>query len=239
MNDLPLRLEPAIDTWVFDLDNTLYPASHSLFPQIDTRIRGYIANHLNLSLDDAYRLQKQYYREYGTTLRGLMNLHGTDPHDFLSFVHRIDHSVLHPSPRLDAALAALPGRKLIFTNGTTDHAQRVLERLGIARHFEAIFDIVAAEFIPKPEVQPYRTLAERFGVHLPTAAMVEDLERNLVPAAQLGMTTVWVKQDDHPDHQFIVTPTSQPAHVHYATVDLIHWLEQVVDTAPPHQPSCR
>ena len=231
-------LPSEIETWVFDLDNTLYPAEHSLFPQIDKRIRAYISDHLGLSLDEAYRLQKHYYREYGTTLRGLMSVHGTDPNEFLLYVHDIDHSVLAPSPRLDAALGTLPGRKLVFTNGSRAHAERVLERLGVSTHFFAIFDIVDADFIPKPEVPPYQMLGKRFDVRFEHAAMIEDLERNLVPAANLGMTTVWIKQEEHPDKKFLDTPPQNPSHVHHITGDLIQWLEQTVDSDPQLKPSC-
>ena len=234
----PPLIASSVDTWVFDLDNTLYPAVHSLFPQIDERIRCYIARHLDLDQDAAYRLQKTYYREYGTTLRGLMSVHGTDPNDFLDFVHDIDHSVLQPDPRLSAAIASLPGRKLIFTNGSYQHAVRVMERLDVTRHFEDIFDIVAADFIPKPQMQPYEKLATRFNITLNKSVMIEDLERNLVPAAQLGMTTVWFKQEEHPDlHVLGVTPANPP-HVHHITEDLIQWLEQVVDSDPSLKPSC-
>ncbi len=212
-----------IAVWVFDLDNTLYPAASSLFPQIDRRMRAFIADRLDLDLDSAFRLQKDYYRTYGTTLRGLMENHGTDPGDFLAYVHDIDHGVLAPWPALDAALSGLPGRKLIHTNGSGEHAARVLERLGIARHFEAIFDIVAAAYVPKPQPEPYRRMVERYGIAPRTAAMVEDLQRNLAPAALMGMTTVWVRQDDHPDTPDVASDLS---HVHHITDDLPSWLAQ-------------
>ena len=227
-----------VATWVFDLDNTLYPADHSLFPQIDVRIRAYIAEHLSLTLDDAFRLQKQYYREYGTTLRGLMEVHNTDPLDFLRFVHKIDHSVLKPDFRLDAVLDALSGQKLVFTNGSRDHAEQVLLHLGIGRHFDGIFDIVDADFIPKPNLQPYRMIGERFQINFSQTVMVEDLERNLVPAAQLGMTTVWVKQDHHPDLPFLSVTPDNPTHVDYTIRDLSEWLEHVVDSDPELKSSC-
>ncbi len=238
MKLIPPHMPSQIETWVFDLDNTLYPAAHSLFPQIDTRIRAYIANHLDMELDEAYRLQKHYYREYGTTLRGLMSVHDVNPHDFLSYVHDIDHSVLDPSPRLSAALGALPGRKLIFTNGSHEHAERVLARLDIAQHFQAIFDIVDADFIPKPDIRPYQMLGTRFDVQFNHAAMVEDLERNLQPAADLGMATVWIKQDEHPDRNFVEAPPQNSSHIHHITGDLIVWLEQMVDSDPRLKPSC-
>jgi putative hydrolase of the HAD superfamily len=212
-----------IDAWVFDLDNTLYPASCSLFPQIDLRMRQFIATHLSLPLDEAFRLQKLYYRDYGTTLRGLMLRHGIEPAAFLDFVHEVDCGVLEPSPRLDAALDRLPGRKVIFTNGSEKHAANVLARLGLARHFDGIFDIKAADYVPKPDPETYRRMVARHAIRPERAAMFEDIHRNLVPAAAIGMTTVWVKEDHHPDF-----PDGQPAeigHVHHVTHDLAEWLE--------------
>ena len=223
----PDRLPPAqVETWVFDLDNTLYPASCSLFPQIDVRMRHFIAERLGLGLDQAFALQKSYYRQFGTTLRGLMLMHGIEPEAFLAYVHDIDHSVLEAAPRLDAALAGLAGRKLIFTNGSQPHAVAVLERLGIARHFEGIFDIVASRFVPKPQPEGYDALIRRFAFDPRRAAMVEDIHRNLAPAAQLGMTTVWVRQDDHPDFKVVIQDDDDLSHVDHVIDDLPHWLEQ-------------
>lgn len=214
-----------VEQWVFDLDNTLYPASASLFPQIDVRMRAFIAERLGLSLDEAFRLQKRYYKEFGTTLRGLMLVNGLEPDAFLDYVHDIDHTVLDLSPRLDAALAALPGRKLIFTNGTESHAEKVLARLGVGRHFEAIFDIAAAGYIPKPSPESYRLMLNRHGLAAARAAMVEDLHRNLAPAAAIGMTTVWVRQADHPDALLTLGDDGDLSHVHHVTENLPEWLE--------------
>lgn len=222
----PRRLD-RIDTWVFDLDNTLYPAASSLFPQIDVRMRRFIAERLGLPLDEAFALQKRYYREFGTTLRGLMLVHGLEPAAFLDYVHDIDHSVLDAAPRLDAALAALPGRKLIFTNGTETHAAKVLDRLGVARHFEVVFDIAAAAFVPKPDPECYATMVARHRLDARASAMVEDIHRNLAPAAAIGMTTVWVRQADHPDEAVIRQNESDLGHVHFVTDDLEAWLEEV------------
>jgi putative hydrolase of the HAD superfamily len=216
-----------IDTWVFDLDNTLYPASSSLFPQIDVRMRRFIAERLNLPMDEAFALQKRYYREFGTTLRGLMLVHKIEPDAFLSFVHDIDCTVLDRAPRLDQALATLPGRKLIFTNGSERHAENVLDRLGIARHFDGIFDIRAARFIPKPQPECYRLMVERHAVDPRAALMVEDLHRNLRPAAAIGMTTLWVREDGHPDTEVLGQESGDLGHVHHITDDLAHWLEHV------------
>lgn len=218
---------PPIETWVFDLDNTLYPASSSLFPQIDVRMRRFIADRLHLSLDEAFALQKRYYREFGTTLRGLMLVHGIEPDAFLSFVHDIDHSVLAAAPRLDAALARLEGRKLIFTNGSEHHAENVLARLGIERHFEGIFDIKAAHFIPKPQPECYQTMILRHGVDPRSALMVEDIHRNLRPAAAIGMTTLWVREDGHPDTEVLRQDDGDLSHVHHITDDLAGWLEGI------------
>lgn len=231
MHDIPARPPlSALETWVFDLDNTLYPAASSLFPQIDVRMRQFIAQSLGLDLDQAYVLQKRYYREFGTTLRGLMTVNGMEPSAFLDYVHDIDHTVLDRAPALDAALARLPGRKLIFTNGSHRHAEKVLARLGIERHFDGIFDIVAAGFVPKPQPQCYDLMVRRFAFDPRAAAMVEDIHRNLAPAAALGMTTVWVRQDDHPDVKVLNQDAGDLDHVHHVVEDLTHWLEQVAAT---------
>lgn len=206
-----------VEAWVFDLDNTLYPHHLNLWQQVDERIRLYIERLLNLAKDDAFRLQKDYYRRYGTTLRGLMLEHGLQPDDFLDFVHEIDHSPLEPNPQLGAALEKLPGRKLILTNGTRKHADVVMRRLAIDEHFEDVFDIEAAELEPKPSPQTYERFLVHHGVDPKKAAMFEDLARNLATPHSLGMTTVLVipegtrevlredwelegRDDDHVDH---------------------------------------
>lgn len=215
-----------VEAWVFDLDNTLYPASSSLFPQIDVRMRQFIAERLNMPLDEAFRLQKHYYREFGTTLRGLMLVHGLEPSAFLDYVHDIDHTALDAAPLLDQALERLPGRKVIFTNGTERHAEKVLDRLGIARHFDGIFDIAGAQYIPKPQPECYQSMVARFGIDPHVSAMVEDIHRNLVPAAAIGMTTVWVNEEFHPDFQVAGQDISDLGHVHHITDDLVRWLAQ-------------
>jgi putative hydrolase of the HAD superfamily len=181
-----------IETWVFDLDNTLYPHHLNLWEQVDMRIRDYIANFLKLTHDEAFRLQKDYYLRYGTSMRGLMTEHGMDPDEFLAFVHEIDHSPLTPNPALGNAIEKLPGRKLILTNSTRAHANAVLQRLEIDRHFEDVFDIVAGELEPKPLAQTYDRFLARHGVDPARAAMFEDLARNLEVPHRLGMTTVLV-----------------------------------------------
>jgi putative hydrolase of the HAD superfamily len=181
-----------VDTWVFDLDNTLYPHHLNLWQQVDERIRDYIADFLKVTHEEAFRVQKDYYKRYGTSMRGLMNEHGMKPDDFLDFVHQIDHSPLTPNAALGAAIERLPGRKLILTNGTRRHADAVLARLELDRHFEDVFDIIAAELEPKPSPQTYDRFLAAHGVDAGTAAMFEDLARNLTVPHALGMTTVLV-----------------------------------------------
>ena len=192
----PARTSPRafahVETWVFDLDNTLYPRHLNLWQQVDDRIRDYIADFLKVSRDEAFRVQKDYYRRYGTSMRGLMTEHGMNPDDYLAFVHHIDHSPLEPNPALGAAIEQLPGRKLILTNGTRKHADAVMRRLAIHQHFEDVFDIVAAELQPKPSPQTYDRFLARHGVDPKRAAMFEDLARNLAVPHALGMATVLV-----------------------------------------------
>ncbi len=181
-----------IETWVFDLDNTLYPHDLNLWQQIDDRIRAYVSDFLKVSADEAFRVQKDYYKRYGTTMRGLMAEHGLNPDDFLDFVHKIDHSPLEPNPALGDALERLPGRKLILTNGTKKHADAIMQRLEVHTHFEDVFDIVAAELEPKPSQRTYESFLKRHDVDPAKAAMFEDLARNLEVPHTLGMTTVLV-----------------------------------------------
>ena len=188
----PARGFDVVETWVFDLDNTLYPHHLNLWQQVDDRIRAYVSDFLKVSADEAFRVQKDYYRRYGTTMRGMMTEHGMRSDDFLDFVHQIDHSPLEPNPALGDAIEKLPGRKVILTNGTRRHADAVLARLGIERHFQDVFDIIAAELEPKPSPQTYDRFLEALKIEAATAAMFEDLARNLAVPHALGMTTVLV-----------------------------------------------
>ncbi len=181
-----------VTDWVFDLDNTLYPHHSNLFSQIDVRMTAYVSELLSLPRDEARKLQKELYREYGTTLAGLIQRHGIDSDDFLQKVHDIDYTWLVPDPTLGAAIHQLPGRKFIFTNGNRSHAERAARQLGILDHFDDIFDIVAAELTPKPARQTYERFAALHAVTGPKAVMFEDLARNLSVPKSLGMTTVLV-----------------------------------------------
>ncbi|WP_083202480.1 pyrimidine 5'-nucleotidase [Stappia indica] len=185
-----LRVFTGVEAWVFDLDNTLYPASSDLFSQIDARISDYIARHLGLAAEEARLKQKAFYRDYGTTLRGLMIEHEIEPDAFLEYVHDIDYSPVLPNPDLGKAIAQLPGKKYIFTNGDRPHAERTAARLGISEHFDDIFDIVAAGLLPKPNLETYNRFLEKTGVSPARAAMFEDLARNLQVPHKLGMRSV-------------------------------------------------
>jgi putative hydrolase of the HAD superfamily len=208
-----------VEVWIFDLDNTLYSPRHNLFAQIDRRMSEFIADYLSIDVAEAKRLQKDHFRRHGTTLRGLMNEHAMAPDAFLDYVHDIDLGPLPPNRPLREALSRLRGRKLIFTNATRAHAERVTRHLEIDEFFEDIFDIVDADYLPKPDRRPYEKLLERYDVRPERAAMIEDIARNLEPAAALGMTTALLP---HPNQW--AKAGADGAHVHHLVDDLADWL---------------
>ena len=216
--------------WVFDLDNTLYPHHLNLWQQVDDRIRAYVADFLKVSKDEAFRVQKDYYKRYGTTMRGLMTEHGMTPDDYLEFVHQIDHSPLVPDPALGAALEKLPGRKLILTNGTRKHADAVMKKLAVHEHFEDVFDIVAAELEPKPSKTTYERFLKLHNVDPRKAAMFEDLARNLEAPHALGMVTVLVVPEAQREvfREGWELEGRDAPHVDYVTDDLAAFLEGIV-----------
>lgn len=211
-----------VDYWIFDLDNTLYPSDSDLFAQIDQRMGEFISNLLKIEWSQAKIVQKKYFHKYGTTLRGLMLEYDMDPADFLNYVHNIDLTPIQPDPALGRALAALPGKKFVYTNGTVDHARRVLQRLGVVRHFDDIFDIIASDYIPKPDPVPFAVFVDRFDIAPRRAVMIEDMATNLVPAAKLGMSTVLVKS--HHDGR---PGDGEVDHVEHFTDRLTPWLDRV------------
>jgi len=218
-----------VETWVFDLDNTLYPHHLNLWQQVDDRIREFIADFLKVAHEDAFRIQKDYYKRYGTTMRGLMTEHGLKPDAFLDYVHRIDHSPLTPDRALGTALENLPGRKLILTNGTRQHADAVMRRLEIDAHFDGVFDIVAAELEPKPLAQTYDRFLARHGVDPHKAAMFEDLARNLAVPHALGMITVLVVPEKTREvfREGWELEGREASHVDYVTDDLAGFLAAI------------
>lgn len=210
--------------WVFDLDNTIYPAHCDLFAQIDQRMGDFIARFFGVDFAEAKRIQKGFFHSHGTTLRGLMTEHEMEPADFLDYVHEIDLSPIPQDTRLAEALTRLPGRKFIFTNGTRRHAERITSHMEIDHHFEGIFDIVDSDYLPKPHQTPYETFIGRHGIDPTSAAMFEDIARNLVPAAALGMTTVWVPNPAH-----WAGDGAEGDHVHHIAEDLGAWLLAALD----------
>jgi putative hydrolase of the HAD superfamily len=219
-----------VDTWVFDLDNTLYSAHANIFGQVDVRIKDFVARLLNVDQDEAYRIQKDLYRRYGTSLRGLMTEYGISADAFLDYVHDIDHSILDPDPVLAEAIGRLPGRRFIMTNGTRAHATKTADRLGITAHFDDIFDIVAADLIPKPNEITYTSFFALHGIAPERAAMFEDLSRNLVVPHGVGMKTVLVlPQGELPlfRETWELEGRSEP-HIDFATDDLAGFLGEVL-----------
>jgi putative hydrolase of the HAD superfamily len=210
-----------IETWIFDLDNTLYPASCNLFAEAEARMADFIVSELRLSstIEEAHALRRRFFLDHGTTLRGLMLEHEVDPDHFLDYVHEIDLSPVPPNPRLVAAITALPGRKFVFTNGTEAYAGRVLGRIGLTGHFIAIHDIVACDYLPKPDPSGYEVLIERYDIDPRAALMVEDMARNLAPAAALGMTTAWVKGTADWARE-----SAEADHIHHVVDELAPWL---------------
>lgn len=209
--------------WIFDLDNTLYATSTGLYDQIDRRMGDYIAQTLDLSPARARRVQKDYYHRYGTTLRGLRERHNIDAAHFMDFVHDIDHDVLVPDAALERALAAAGRRRFVFTNGSLSHAERVLAALGIAHLFDGIFDMAHADYMPKPEPAAYEAMFAHFGISGRRALMVDDMKRNLKPAAERGVYTVWLKTD-YPWASLSVDE-ARPPYVHAEIEALVPFLE--------------
>lgn len=213
-----------IRNWIFDLDNTLYPHGARLFEQVDRRITAYVGRVFNVDRDEAYRIQKGFFHTRGTTLSGLMAEHGVDPHEYLADVHDIEMDVLEENAPLAAAIAKLPGRKIIFTNADLPYAQKVLARLGLGESFEAIHDVHALNYRPKPEPWAYQHLCDTYGLDPAESLFAEDMARNLKPAKDIGMTTLWVNNGSEQ------TPNETHEHVDFTTDDITHWLEEILES---------
>ncbi len=213
----------SIRNWIFDLDNTLYPADINLFAQIDARMTAYIGDLLGVEPVEAHRIQKGYFLGHGTTLAGLMREHEVDPYHFLAFVHDIEMDVLEENAPLAAAIARLPGRKLVFTNGDAPYATKVLARLGLGGSFEAIHDVHAMELVPKPAASAYAGLCAAFGLDPTVSLFADDMARNLTPAKAIGMTTLWV---DNGSEQ---TADTARDHIDFTTHDVTAWLHAILE----------
>lgn len=221
-----------VDTWVFDLDNTLYPSDAMVWPQVDERITLYVMRLYGLDALSARALQKYFYHRYGTTLKALMVEEGVDPHDFLDFAHDIDHSTIKLDESLGAAIERLPGRKLILTNGSRRHAENVAGKLGILDHFDDVFDIAAADFIPKPERVTYERFLKAHGVEPTRSALFEDIARNLAVPHDLGMATVLVvPRIVDPYREAFEQEAVQEPHIDHITDDLAGFLRTCVQPA--------
>jgi putative hydrolase of the HAD superfamily len=227
---LPVRSLSHVTDWVFDLDNTLYPRACNLWAEIDRNITRYVMDVTRLDFEAARSLQKGYYRDFGTTLNGLMQRHSIDPDHFLRAVHAIDYSPVLAHPELVAAIATLPGRKFILTNADTGHAEAVLARLGCPHLFDGVFDIKAMNYVPKPNEAAYAGFLLRHGIDPTRAAMFDDLEKNLVVPHANGMATVQVIAAagfvDEEVEAWELLHEPQP-HVHYLTDDLAGFLRNL------------
>ena len=208
-----------VDTWVFDLDETLYPADAAVMSQVIEKMTDWVMREFDMDRAAAHQLQQHYYLTHGTTLNGLIvNNQVQDLHAFLDFVHDVDHSVITPDPVLADHIAALDGRRLVYTNGSLKHAEAVIERLGLTGLFDDLFDIQASDFTPKPHREGFERFNTRYGIRPAGTAMFEDSVRNLETAAEIGFTTVLV----HPPADGVLgeagaPPLVHPPHIHYAS----------------------
>ncbi|MEO1292425.1 MAG: pyrimidine 5'-nucleotidase [Pseudomonadota bacterium] len=212
-----------VETWIFDLDNTLYPAECRLFDQIDKRMTGFIADALDLSAAEADGLRTTYWHRYGTTLAGLMQEHGIAPGDFLSHVHDIDLAHVEPDRPLQTAIDALPGRKVVYTNGSREHGERVTAQLGLRTSFEAIYGIEDSRYYPKPQREAFEHVLSHSGIEPTRSAMIEDTARNLLVPHDLGMRCIWVPTTDEKARE-----GAEGEHVHHIAEDLTEFLSRII-----------
>ncbi|TPG20916.1 pyrimidine 5'-nucleotidase [Sphingomonas koreensis] len=218
------RLDP-IRNWIFDLDNTLYPASADLFAQVDARIGAYVADRFGVDAAEARRIQKGYFHAHGTTLAGLMAEHGVDPHDYLAAVHDVELDVIESNAPLAAAIARLPGEKYVFTNADAAYAGRVLDRLGLGESFAGVHDVHACSYVPKPHPDAYAGMCAAFGIEPRKSLFADDMARNLAPAKAIGMTTLWI---DNGSEQ---SPGDDRSFIDFTTGDLTRWLHDQLEMA--------
>jgi len=221
---MQINLKKNIETWIFDLDNTLYSADSGIFQQVGILMGEFVAKHLKVNIKEAKEIQRKYYKEHGTTLRGLMDNHSIDPDTFLDEVHRLDYSIVQPNYELNKSLKKINGKKYIFTNANKQHADKILEKLKIANLFDGIYDIKMANYIPKPEIQTYEKLIETYNIEPDKTIMFDDIAKNLVPASKKGFTTVWI---DVGHENFSDDIASSKKFLNYQTSVLSNWLNLV------------
>jgi putative hydrolase of the HAD superfamily len=211
-----------IKYWIFDLDNTLYSGDTKVFDQVDKKMSKFISEKLNVSLEEAKKIQKNYFHEYNTTLNGMIKNHEIDANEFLEFVHDVDLDFLKEDKLLKQEISNLNGKKFIFTNGSKAHAANVTKRIGIEKLFDGVFDIVESDFIPKPSIEPYKKIIEKFKIEPQYSIFIEDIARNLKPAHELGMKTVWIKNDEPWAAKF-----SDSGFINYKTDNLAKFLKEI------------
>ena len=211
-----------IKYWIFDLDNTLYSGDTKVFDQVDKKMSKFISEKLNVSLEEAKKIQKNYFHEYNTTLNGMIKNHEIDANEFLEFVHDVDLDFLKEDKLLKQEISNLNGKKYIFTNGSKAHAANVTKRIGIEKLFDGVFDIVESDFIPKPSIEPYKKIIEKFKIEPQYSIFIEDIARNLKPAHELGMKTVWIKNDEPWAAKF-----SDSGFINYKTDNLAKFLKEI------------
>jgi putative hydrolase of the HAD superfamily len=211
-----------IKYWLFDLDNTLYSGDTKVFDQVDKKMSLFISKKLNVSTEEAKKIQKNYFHEYNTTLNGMIKNHEINAEEFLEFVHDVDLNFLKEDLDLRKELANLTGKKYIFTNGSKAHASNVTKRIGIENLFDGVFDIVESDFIPKPSIEPYKRIIQKYGLDPQYCIFIEDIARNLKPAYELGMKTVWIKNDEPWAAKF-----SNENFINYKTDNLTEFLRRI------------
>ena len=217
-----MKIFKSIKYWIFDLDNTLYSGKTKVFEQVDKKMSKYISEKLNVSIEEARKIQKSYFYEYNTTLNGMIKNHKINANEFLDYVHDINIDFLKKDTKLSEELGKLNGKKIIFTNGSKKHAINVTERIGIDQHFDDIFDIVESDFIPKPSMEPYKKLVEKHKIDPKLSVLVEDIARNLKPAYEMGMKTVWIENDEPWASKY-----SNGDFVNFKTNDLSEFLKKI------------
>ena len=218
------NLTSKIDNWIFDLDNTLYSADSGIFQQVHKLMGKFIKNYLNIETKKANELQRKYYKEHGTTLRGMMDNHGVDPDYFLSEVHKLDYSIVGSNNKLNMELKKLNGKKIIYTNANMEHVLNVLERIELSNCFDHVFDIKMANYIPKPQLTPYNHIVKKFDLNPSKSAMFDDIAKNLVPAKNVGFSSVWI---DHGYENFTDDIKNSEKYLDYKTKDLSLFLDKV------------
>ena len=212
----------SIKFWIFDLDNTLYAGKTKVFEQINKRMSKYISEKLNVSVEQAKKIQKKYFYEYNTTLNGMIKNHKIDANEFLEFVHDINIDFVKEDPELKKELKLLEGKKFIFTNGSKKHALNVTKKIGINQYFDDIFDIIDSNFVPKPAMEPYKKLVEKHKIDPNLCVLIEDIARNLKPAYEMGMKTVWIENDEPWAKKF-----SDSDFISFKTNNLSEFLKQI------------